>query len=138
MTRDRSRTAVWLAYAALGAALVWSRLAYLGHSFWTDEILMIEKYVRPGPREILTGPDLSHELMALLSWVVSSTVGESEIALRLLSVVPFLAGAILVTSWLHSRLGALSGVLFLLLATVSPLLLDITRQARGYGIAFLA
>ena len=34
--------------------------------------------------------------------------------------------------------GALSGILFLFLATVSPLLLDITRLARGYGLAFLA
>lgn len=32
----------------------------------------------------------------------------------------------------------LAGVIYLLLATVSPLLLDLTRQARGYGIAFLA
>ena len=45
---------------------------------------------------------------------------------------------IIVTAWLHSRLGALSGLLFLFLATASPLLLDITRQARGYGLAFLA
>src|SRR6185503_9358282 len=51
---------------------------------------------------------------------------------------PFLAGVVLVTAWLHVRLGALSGILFLFLATVSPLLLDITRQARGYGLAFLA
>ena len=33
--------------------------------------------------------------------------------------------------------GALSGT-FLLLATASPLLLDISRMARGYGLAFLA
>ena len=126
------------AYAVLGAALVWSRLFGLGHSFWTDEILMIEGYVRQGPRFILTGASINHELMALLSWDVSSVVGESEVGLRLLSVMPFLAGVVLVTAWLHVRLGALSGVLFLFLATVSPLLLDITRQARGYGLAFLA
>ena len=52
--------------------------------------------------------------------------------------MPFVAGVVLVTAWLHRRLGTLSGVLFLFLATVSPLLLDITRQARGYGLAFLA
>ena len=32
----------------------------------------------------------------------------------------------------------LAGVLFLFFSTVSPLLLDITRQARGYGLAILA
>ncbi len=42
------------------------------------------------------------------------------------------------TGWLHLRLGALSGLLFLFLATASPLLIDLSRQARGYGMAFLA
>ena len=126
------------AYAVVGAALVWSRLYALGHSFWTDEIFMVEHYVRGGPREILAGADLSHELMAILAWATSSLVGESEIAMRLLSAVPFVAGVVIVTAWLHRRLGPVSGVLFLFLATVSPLLLDITRQARGYGLAFFA
>ncbi len=74
----------------------------------------------------------------MLGWATSSIFGESEVALRLWSAVPFVAGVIIVTAWLHVRLGALSGVLFLFLATASPLLLDITRQARGYGLAFLA
>lgn len=126
------------AYAALGVALLWSRLYSLGHSFWTDEMLMVRDYVRAGPSHILTGPDLSHELLALLAWVTTMFTGESEPALRLLSAVPFVLGAVLVTAWLHARVGPLSGLLFLLLATVSPLLLDITRQARGYGLAFLA
>jgi hypothetical protein len=132
------RPAVAAAYAALGLTLLWSRLFHLGHSFWTDEILMVAGYVRRGPREILTSPSLNHELMALLSWGVTSVVGESEVALRLLSALPFIAGVVLVTAWLHMRFGPLSGLLFLFLATVSPLLLDITRQARGYGLVFLA
>jgi hypothetical protein len=52
------------------------------------------------------------------------------------SVVPFIAGVALVSVWLHRNLGALSGLLFLFLCVASPLLLDITRQARGYGLAF--
>ncbi|HEU4970935.1 MAG TPA: hypothetical protein VFT35_03230 [Gaiellaceae bacterium] len=126
------------AYGVLGATLLWSRLAELGHSFWTDEILMVSQYVRKGPHEILAGPTLSHELLALLAWATDGITGESEIAFRLWSAVPFIAGVVVVTWWLHVRLGALSGVLFLFLATVSPELLDITRQARGYGLAFLA
>jgi hypothetical protein len=136
LTPAAATALVVAAYGALGIALLWSRLVDLGHSFWTDEILMVDTYVRAGPHEILFGPGLSHELMALLSWVVTQVAGESEIALRLLSAVPFIAGVALVTTWLHRRLGALSGILFLFLATVSPLLLDITRQARGYGLAF--
>ncbi len=132
------RIAVVVAYVGLGAALLWSRLADLGHSLWNDEIVMVEGYVRAGPRHILSGPDLNHELMALLAWVTTSVVGESEIALRLLSAVPFVAAVVVVAVWLHRRRGALSALLFVFLGTVSPLLLDITRQARGYGLAFLA
>jgi hypothetical protein len=134
----RRLLAYGVAYAVLGAALLWSRLLHLGHSFWTDEILMVDAYVRPGPRYIITGPGLSHELMAIANWATGLFVGESEVAFRLWSAVPFITGVVLVTAWLHSRLDRLSGVLFLFLATVSPLLLDVTRQARGYGPAFCA
>ena len=127
-----------LAYAALGVTLVASRTVGLDSSFWTDEIIAVEDFVRAGPGEILAGSDLSHELFGLLAWLTGEVFGESEVAYRLWSVVPFLAGVAVVTWWLHVRAGALAGVLFLFLATVSPLLLDITRQARGYGLAFLA
>jgi hypothetical protein len=130
--------AIAAAYATLGAALVWSRLYSLGHSFWTDEILMVDRFVRAGLREIITGGGLTHQLMAILCWLAANTVGESELAFRLFSAVPFVAGVVLVTVWLHVRLGALAGILYLFLATVSPLLLDVTRQARGYGLAFFA
>jgi hypothetical protein len=131
-----SRVAVVVSYGVVGTALLWSRLFHLGHSFWTDEILMVERFVRPGLREILTGSGLTHQLMAVLCWIAANTVGESEITFRLFSAVPFVAAVFLVAAWLHVRLGALSGILYLFLATVSPLLLDISRQARGYGLAY--
>ena len=136
--RRRERFAIAAAYALLGALLLWSRLLWLGHSFWTDEIIMVRGFVRGGLDAIFTGSALNHQLMALLAWAIDPLTGESEIAFRLLSVLPFLAGVVLMTAWLHRRYGALSGALFLFLATVSPLLLDITRQARGYGLAFMA
>jgi hypothetical protein len=135
---DVGRVAIVVGYGVVGAALLWSRLFDLGHSFWHDEIVMVADFVRPGPREILAGPELSHELLALLAWLTSALAGESEIAFRLLSAVPFVAGAVLVAWWLHARIEPLAGLFFFFLATVSPLLLDITRQARGYGLAFLA
>jgi hypothetical protein len=134
----RERLAVAATYVLLGAVLLWSRLLWLGHSFWTDEIIMVRGNVRGGLDVIFTGSGLNHQLIALLAWAISSLTGESEIAFRLLSVLPFIAGVVLMTAWLHRRHGALSGALFLFLATVSPLLLDITRQARGYGLAFMA
>lgn len=130
----------WVAYAVLGSILCWTRLVGLDRSLWLDEIITVENYVREGPRVILAGPYLknNHELFSMLAWITSSAAGDSEIALRFWSVAPFLAGVALVTAWVHMRVGRLAGVLFLFLATGSPLLLDITPTARGYGLAFLA
>ena len=47
--------------------------------------------------------------------------------------VPFVAG-VTVDGWLHSRVDALTGLLFLFLATVSPLLLDI-RARRAVRVS---
>jgi hypothetical protein len=127
-------------YVFLGGILCWSRLVGLDRGYASDELRTVREYVREGPREILVGPYVpnNHELFSLLGWATTSVVGESEIALRLWSAIPFLIGVAVVTAWLHVRLGPLSGLLFLFFATASPLLLDITRQARGYGLAFLA
>ena len=137
--RDQSAQALLaIAYAVLGVALVLSRVVGLGHGFWLDESIFVENFVRLGPREILTGAGLSHELYGIIDWAISSAIGESEMAFRLGSVVPFIVGVALVTAWLHRRVHAVAGLLYLLLATTSPLLLDITRSARGYGLAFCA
>lgn len=137
----RPTTVRWLvvsAYTALGAVLVVTRTVGLGRSLWHDEVIGLVLFIREGPRTILAGDDLNHELFALLAWATTSLAGESEIALRLWSVLPFILGVGLVTAWLHARVSPLSAVLFALFATLSPLLLDISRQARGYGLAFLA
>lgn len=138
VTSTLSHRLVFVSYAALGAALVATRTVGLDSGLWHDEVVAVVQFVREGPSTILSGPDLSHELFALLAWATTSLVGESEVALRVWSVLPFLAGVGVVTAWLHVRVRPLAGVLFLFLATASPLLLDITRQARGYGLAFLA
>ena len=138
--RQRTHVLIASAYAALASLLVATRLAALHRSFWTDEVVTVTDYVRAGPRAILAGPYIpnNHELFSILGWLTTSVAGESEIALRLLSVVPFLIGVAIVTAWLHVRVGPLSGLLFLFFATASPLLFDLSRQARGYGLAFLA
>ena len=132
--------AIVAAYVLLGLLLVLTRVVGLDRSLWLDEIMTVEDYVRRGPIDILSGSyELNnHELFSLLAWATSEVVGESEAALRLWSVLPFLAGVALVTAWLHRRVAHLAGVFFLFLCTGSPLLLDITPQARGYGLAFCA
>ncbi len=127
-------------YAILGSILCWTRFTGLDRSYWHDEIVTVRDFVAAGPHAILIGhyfPN-NHELFSLLAWATTSLIGESEIALRLWSVIPFILGVIVVSAWLHIRVSPLSGVFFLFLATVAPLLLDLSRQARGYGLAFLA
>jgi hypothetical protein len=135
-----TRTLTVAAYVILGAALVWSRVVGLTRGYCCDEIRTVEDYVQRGPRAILAGPYIpnNHELFSLLGWLTQEAGARSEVALRLWAVLPFILGVVVVTTWLHRRIGALSGILFLFLATASPLLLDISRMARGYGLAFLA
>ncbi|MGH3066445.1 MAG: hypothetical protein ACRDOF_09115 [Gaiellaceae bacterium] len=137
---DLTNPLVAAGYIVLGSILCWSRLAGLDRGYSSDELMTVRNYVTTGPHEILVGQYIpnNHELLSLLGWATASIVGDSAVALRLWSVIPFVLGVIVVTTWLHVRVGALSGVLFLFLATASPLLLDITRQARGYGLAFFA
>ena len=138
---DVIRALTVAAYALLGSLLAWSRLAGLGNGgYCCDEIRTVVDSVRAGPETILTGaytPN-NHKLFSLLGWATSSVFGESEVALRLGAAIPFIVGAVVVTAWLHVRRGALAALLYLAFATVSPLLLDISRLARGYGLAFLA
>ena len=135
-----TRAVVVAAYACLGTALGWSRLVGLTHGYCCDEIRTVSDYVERGPRAILAGDYIpnNHELFSLLGWLTQEAGGRSELALRLWSVLPFIVGVVIVTTWLHRNLGALAGILYLFLATASPLLLDISRMARGYGLAFLA
>jgi len=136
---ELTRSPAVAAYAGLGALLAWSRFIGLGRSWASDELATARHFVGTGPREILFGHYIpnNHQLFSLLGWS-TSWASDSAVALRLWSAIPFVLGVGLVTAWLHRRVGALGGVLFLFLATLSPLLLDITRQARGYGLAFLA
>ena len=135
-----TRVVVVAAYAVLGAALCWSRLVGLRHGYCCDEIRTVSDYVDRGPRAILAGVYIpnNHELFSLLGWLTHEAGARSEMALRLWSVLPFILGVAVVTLWLHRRIGALEGLVFLFLATASPLLLDISRMARGYGLVFLA
>jgi hypothetical protein len=125
-------------YVVLGAVFCLTHVLGLRQSFWHDEIYTVTKIIRPGPGRIFAGPELNHQAYSFLAWGGQYVLGQSEVAYRLWSVVPFLLGVAVVTLWTHRRLGALTAILFLFFATISPLLLDITREARGYGLAFLA
>ena len=117
-----ARSAVVASYAVVGTVLCLTRLLGLGHSLWHDEIYTVTNFIRPGPGRIFAGPELNHQSFSILAWANQYVFGHSEVAYRLWSVFPFLVAVAAVTIWAHRRLSALTGILFLFLATVSPLL----------------
>ena len=140
---ERVRSALPWATCALvaGAALVvllWSRLAGLDQSLWFDEAYTVEVYVEPGPGAVFFATYLpnNHMLFSLLAWAAARVAGASEVVYRLWSVVPALLGGLGVSAWLLRRHGAAAALAFLLLWTAAPIVTDLSRQARGYGLVF--
>ena len=78
--------------------LVWSRLANLGTSFWSDEAYSAYYYAGRGPRGIWFGTYVpnNHVLYNLLSWVTTGAVGRFEASYRIWSVVPGAAAVALI------------------------------------------
>jgi len=135
-----SAIAATAAAGVLVLVLVWSRTANLGVSFWLDEAYTAVHYVNRGPHGIFFGHYIpnDHVLFSLLAWATTSSVGRSEGAYRLWSVLPGLAAVGLAGWWMWRRVGPWAGVVVVALATVAPLHLELAPQARGYGLAFLA
>jgi hypothetical protein len=125
---------------AVGVMLLWSRLAVLSTSFWNDEAYTALNYVNRGPRGIFFGPynPNNHVLFSVLSWGTTGIVGRFEAAYRVPSVIPALAAVAIVGWWAWRRLGPWVAVAVVVLATVSPVHMGLSPQARGYGLAFLA
>ncbi|MDQ3145845.1 MAG: hypothetical protein M3R01_02735, partial [Actinomycetota bacterium] len=128
------------ALVAVGGLLVWTRVILLGEPLWQDEAYGAWAYVREGPSEILFGTygiD-NHMLYELLTWVITGIAGESEVMYRLAAVVPAVGSALWLSVWAWRRIGPWAGVAFALFVALHPLHLDLARQARGYGLTYLA
>jgi hypothetical protein len=126
-------------YAVIASALIWSRFAAIGTSFWHDEIFTVQHFIDPGPRAIFGAYDSNdHILFSLLGWLTVHRTGFGESAYRLWAIVPFIAGVASVTYWLHTRANAVVAVVFAFLCTTSTLLFTLSIEARGYGLAFFA
>jgi len=126
------------AYAVVGTGLLWSRFAEIKTSLWHDEIYTVQHFIDPGPSAIFGAYNPNdHVLFSLLGWLTVHSTGLGDSAYRLWSIVPFIVGVVLVTFWLHKRGGAFSAVAFAFLCTTSTLLVTLSIEARGYGLAFL-
>ena len=123
---------------ALGAALVVPRIGTINQSLWNDEILTIQRYVSRGPAGIFehyTPND--HMLFSLLAWLTVWLPHGPDWMSRVWAVVPFIAAVVGVAGWLWIRVGAIVAGAFAAFAVTSPTLLQLTTEARGYGLAFM-
>ncbi|MGB5951692.1 MAG: hypothetical protein WBG57_04145, partial [Ornithinimicrobium sp.] len=126
-----------VAFAVAALALV-VRLPFIGHALWHDEAATVIQYVQGGwtaPWTDVTEND--HLLLSVLARLQSPFLGTSPWAMRLWSIVPAVVACGLltaVTSRVHSRFAGVvaGGVLAL-----TPLVVDITAHARGYGLVLL-
>jgi hypothetical protein len=126
--------------ALAGTVLLWTRLLELDVSFWHDEVFTVLNYSSRGPDAIFFGESEpnNHVLYSLLSWATTRLLGDSEEAYRLSSVVPAIAAVAALGWWSWRRLGVPTALVFAILAVTSRVHLDLSTQARGYGLAFLA
>jgi hypothetical protein len=123
-------------------AYIWSRFIVLTQGLGGDEIHSAGIFINGGPSRIFdnsTWIPNDHMLFEVLSWATTGIIGSrTEATYRLWSVFPAMAAAILMTRWLWWRVDRWVALVFAVLATVSPLFFDLSTQARGYGIGFLA
>jgi hypothetical protein len=138
--RSRTRDFCIAVCSAMGIVLIWSRLANLGTSFWSDEAYSAYYYAGRGPHGIFFGTYVpnNHVLYNLLSWVTTGALGRFEASYRIWSVLPGGAAVALAAWWALKRFGAVGATAVVVLATISPVHLVLTTQARGYGLAMFA
>jgi hypothetical protein len=129
---------VLVALASLG--LVWTRTLALEQGLWGDELYSVRAYIDRGPPGIFGHyvPN-DHMLFELLAWVGTAVSGDhSAAAYRFWAVAPAIAAGMLMAWWLWWRLDQWVAAIFAVLATSSPLFLDLGTEGRGYGLGFLA
>jgi hypothetical protein len=136
-TRDR---VVVVALVTIAVTYIVSRAFGLDQSLWEDEMYTVNRYISRGWRAVFD-PELyrsnNHPLYSLIGWLLFSTFDESEVLLRLVSVLPATAAAVLLGYWIWLHYGRAAGIAFAFLITLSPMHFEELRQARGWGLALL-
>lgn len=133
------RLALVAAGCLLVAAMIVPRVAVLGQSLWHDEIYTIQHYVSGGPGAIFGSYGTNdHMLFNVLAWLTVWLPGLPDALYRVWGELPFLVGVATVVLWLRVRAGSTAALVFAFLAAASPMLLELTTEARGYGLSFLA
>ena len=132
-----ARTATW---GLVVAMTVW-RATSLDRSLWWDEVYTAWAYVLRGPTTIRAAESYianNHLLFSWLSWATAQPFGNSEVVLRLWAFLPGTAATVWACLWLGRRHGwSLAAILAGILA-LTPLHVQLTTEARGYGLVLLA
>jgi hypothetical protein len=138
------RLARWLPITLIGvcgAVVIWGRLPGLNQSLWGDELYSAKFFISPGPSGIWSQHYIAndHILFELLAWATARITGShSEATYRLWAVLPGLAAAAIMTAWAWRRLGRWVAVAVAAVIAASPPQLELTTEARGYGLGMLA
>lgn len=123
---------------AVGAVALAVRLPFLGHALWHDEAATVIQYVQGGwgaPWTDVTEND--HLLLSVLARLSRPLLGTSPWAVRLWSIGPAVVASGLLAVVTTRRHGRLAGVVAGGVLALTPLLVDITAHARGYGLVLL-
>ena len=136
----RGAWAFWLALGLLGVVVLWSTIGGLDQSLWHDEIFSAVHYIDAGPKTIVSGDYVpnNHVLFNLFAYGTTKVFGESEVTLRLWSLLPALIAAVVVVWWTWRLRGRWTALVLAVLVATSPIHHDLAREARGYGLMFLA
>ena len=127
-----------MALSALMVAGLAIRVA-IPRGLWLDEAISVEQ-AKLGLPELIQ--DLAHTdrhppLHHLLLWATARTVGDSDLAMRAPSIV---AGVLLIAAvyWLGAEVhDRRTGLVAALLATLAPILVWYSQEARGYELEAL-
>lgn len=141
-TTTTARDTAWwsLFFVAVSLFYTATRVAPLDQGLWHDELYTVSRFVSHGPTRILSRPWIpnNHILFNLLEWATTQVLGTSEIGLRLWAVIPATFGLAWVCTTLFQRNERRAAAVFACLATISPVLLELSVQARGYGLVMFA
>lgn len=126
-----SRTFAWIAILALVGLIV--RIAASGGALWLDEAwsaVLADQVRTPLGVFVQINHDNNHHLNSLwLQWV---GIGAPPLLARALSIAAGTLG-IIVAGLIGARRGPLAGIVTALLFALSPLLVSLGSEARGYA-----
>jgi hypothetical protein len=125
------RTLVWIVIIALGGLVV--RIAAGGGALWLDEAwsaVLADQVRTPLGVFVQINHDNNHHLNSM--WLQLVGIGAPPLLARALSIAAGTLG-IVVAGLIGGRQGALAGIITALLFSLSPLLVSLGSEARGYA-----